>query len=99
LGSLFAHQSFKNFNTQFPEHSKFSQENQNIGLENPFPIPRGIDGTFFDLGHQEIDRQFSSNYASLYTNLNNETDFNTLSYQLRGEIALASGYLNKPFTI
>jgi tetratricopeptide (TPR) repeat protein len=60
--------------------------------ENPFPFPRGMSDTAF--GHQEIDRKFSTDYALLYSDLGKETDFNTLSYQMRGEKALSYGYLN-----
>ncbi|MBI2742623.1 MAG: tetratricopeptide repeat protein [Chlamydiales bacterium] len=73
LGSLFAHESFKNLSKQPINHPQFEG----------------------GLGHLEIDRKFSTDYASLYSDPHREHDFNTLSYQLRGERALASGHLNQ----
>src|SRR6185437_10040817 len=42
-------------------------------------------------GHHEVDKGFSTNYASIYADPARESDFNTLSYQLRGEKALSTG--------
>ncbi len=79
LGSLFAHDSFNNIQNQFPCHPRFFQEVQN----------------FDSNGHTEIDQKFSTDYTHLYANPEKEVDFNTLSYQVRGEKALAYGYLNQ----
>lgn len=95
LGSLFAHDSFNKLTRQFSDHPQLAEELQNIGLQNHFPTPEGNSGTSLDFGHQEIDRKFSTDYATLYGNPSKEADFNTLSYQKRGERALSSGYLNQ----
>ncbi len=79
LGSLFAHDSFNNIQHQVPYHPGFAQEVQN----------------FDSNGHTEIDQKFSTDYTHMYANPEKEVDFNTLSYQVRGEKTLAYGYLNQ----
>lgn len=95
VGSLFGHDSFKNLTRQLSDYPELAEELQNIELRKHFLLPEGASDTPLDFGHQEIDRQFSTDYASLYSNPNSNADFNTLSYQLRGERALAFGHLNQ----
>ena len=73
LGSLFAHDSFKNMNEPFSSQPTHSSS--------------------FNFGHQRIDKQFSTDYAPLYSGSSKETDFNTLAYQFKGEKELTSGHL------
>ncbi|MCI0382769.1 MAG: tetratricopeptide repeat protein [Chlamydiae bacterium] len=87
LGSLFAHDAFTDLKNYITEYPPLSQEIQNIGLQNRYSMPTGN-------GHQEIDRKFSTDYAHQF-DPNKETNFNALSYQLRGEKALEFGYFNQ----
>jgi len=48
-----------------------------------------------DIGHRQIDRQFSTDYSYLFPKRNQEIDFNTLPYQMLGEKALSQGYYNQ----
>ena len=90
LGSLFAHDSFNNLQNQIPYHPGLAQEVQDINSKYTFPIPGGNNGA--SIGHPEIDRKFSTDFTHLYANPEQEVDFNTLSYQVRGESALAHGH-------
>ncbi|MCI0382229.1 MAG: hypothetical protein L0207_04160 [Chlamydiae bacterium] len=87
LGSLFAHNTFKDIQSYINEYAPLSQEIQNIGLQNRYSMPTGNE-------HQEIDRKFSTDYASSF-DPTKETNFNALSYQMRGEKALEFGYFNQ----
>ena len=58
-------------------------------------IPKGTSDTALDFGHREIDQKFATDYASLYADPNVDTDFTTLVFQIRGEKALESGYLQQ----
>ena len=87
LGSLFAHDSFNNLQNQIPYHPGLAQEVQDINSKYTFPIPGGNNGT--SVAHPEIDRKFSTDFTHLYANPGQAVDFNTLSYQVRGESALA----------
>jgi tetratricopeptide (TPR) repeat protein len=91
LGSLFAHDSFNNLQHQIPYHPWLAQEIHDINEKYTFPIPGGNN----EAGHPEIDRKFSTDYTSLYSNPDQQVDFNTLSYQVRGEKALSLGYYNQ----
>lgn len=93
LGSLFAHDSLNNLEHQIPYHPRLAQEIQDIESKYSFSIPGGNNGG--SIGHLEIDRKFSTDYTPLYSNPGQEVDFNTLSYQVRGERALAFGYYNQ----
>ncbi len=93
LGSLFAHDSYNNLQNQIPYYPRLAQEVADINSKYTFPIPGGYQGT--STGHPEIDRKFSTDYTSLYSNPGQEVDFNTLSHQVRGERALAFGYYNQ----
>jgi tetratricopeptide (TPR) repeat protein len=93
LGSLFAHDSFNNLQYQIPYHSRLAKEIQDINSKYTFHIPGGTNDA--SIGHPEIDRKFSTDYTHLYVNPGQEIDFNTLSYQVRGEKALAFGYYNQ----
>ncbi len=90
LGSLFAHDSFNNLQHQIPYHPGLAQEVQEINSKYTFPIPGGNNGA--SVGHPEIDRKFSTDFTHLYAQPGQEVDFNTLSYQVRGESALAHGH-------
>lgn len=93
LGSLFAHDSYQNLQHQLPCHPRLSQEIREINSKHTFPIPGGDQGVA--IGHPEIDRKFSTDYGYLYLNSDPDVDFNTLSYQIRGERALSLGYYNQ----
>ena len=82
LGSIFAHESYNNIQQQMPYYPGFSPYD--------FSIPEGNQDT--SIGHSEIDRKFSTDYAHLFSQRGQESDFNTLSHQVRGEKALESGY-------
>gem|GEM_PF-629521 len=86
LGSLFAHDSYNAF-------SNYSTQMQEFHSNYPFPIS-GKDQSSV-IGHSEIDRKFSTDYSYLYSNPSQERDFNTLSYQMRGERALSMGYYDQ----
>lgn len=88
LGSLFAHQSYVHLEQQLYNNPIFCQEVQNLGAQYSIPSPIANDG------HSGIDSQFSTDYGHLYANPSG-ADFNTLSYQLRGERALAFGYYDQ----
>jgi tetratricopeptide (TPR) repeat protein len=92
LGSLFAHESFKNIKNQLSDHPNLMQEVQALGSQFHFPLQKVNNDFAIDFGHVEIDRKFSTDYAHLYTIPEKEADFNTLIYQMRGEKALAFGY-------
>ncbi len=74
---LLAHDIFKNLARHFDYE--------------PLPISKEFDISSRDFGHHEIDRQFSTDYATLYTDPTKESDFNTLANQVQGERALAIG--------
>lgn len=93
LGSLFAHDSYNNLQNQIPYHPSLAQEVEEINSKYTFPVPGGYQGP--SIAHPEIDRKFSTDYTHLYTNPGQETDFNTLSHQVRGERALAFGHYNQ----
>ncbi len=95
LGPLFAHESFNNLNNQVATYPQFSQEIQNISSQANFSLPSEASNAPVDFGHNEIDRRFSADYASLFSDPGKETDFSALSYQMRGEKALAFGYYNQ----
>ncbi len=88
FGSLFAHNSLNNINDQLFDYPLY-QEIQNLGLQNPFPLPNLN-------GHNEVDQKFSTDYSPMFTPpVKEPVDFNVLSHQIRGEKALQSGYLNQ----
>lgn len=93
LGSLFAHDSYNNLQNQIAYHPRLAREVEDINAKYTFPIPGGYQGP--SIAHPEIDRKFSTDYTHLYINPGQEVDFNTLSYQVRGERALACGYLTQ----
>ncbi len=93
LGSLFAHDSYNNLQNQIPYYPSLAREVEDINSKYTFPIPGGYQGP--SIAHPEIDRKFSTDYTSLYSNPGQEVDFNTLSHQVRGERALSLGYYNQ----
>ncbi|MGE5196070.1 MAG: hypothetical protein ACM3JI_01920 [Anaerolineae bacterium] len=95
LGSLVGHRSLNYLYNLLSNHPKLFEEVKNIEWQSDFPLAKAVDDSPLDFGHQEIDRKFSTEYASLYANLNFDADFKSLSYQARGEKALAYGYLNQ----
>jgi tetratricopeptide (TPR) repeat protein len=92
LGSLFAHDSLKNLNNQIPYHPRLAQEVQDMSSKYFPTVSKEICENPFNLGHLEIDRKFSTDYASLYSASNNQATFNTYSHQVRGERALDKGH-------
>ncbi|MBM3192313.1 MAG: tetratricopeptide repeat protein [Chlamydiae bacterium] len=93
LGSLFAHDSYNNLQNQIHDYPELAQEIEDIHSKYAFTITGGYQGS--SVAHPEIDRKFSTDYTSLYSNPGQEVDFNTLFYQVRGERALACGYYNQ----
>lgn len=92
LGSLFTHDSLNNVQNQISYHPDLAQEIQDIHSRYTFPL-QGM--TDVSIGHSEIDRKFSTDYAYLFSNHETDVDLNTLSYQVRGERALEFGYYNQ----
>ena len=88
LGSLFAHESLNNIQNQIPYHAGLAQEIQDIHSKYTFPL-QGV--TDVSIGHSEIDRKFSTDYAYLFSNQEADVDL----YQVRGERALEFGYYNQ----
>lgn len=93
LGSLFAHDCYKNLLNQIPHHPRLGEEVEYINSKYTFQIRDGYQE--HSNGHSEIDRKFFTDYSSHYSNQTQEVDFKTLSYQLRGEKASALGYYNQ----
>lgn len=93
LGSLFAHDSLNNIQDQISENPNLAREIQEMELKYSSFI-RGWNSKGI-MGHAEVDKKFSTDYTYLYTGSGQEVDFNTLSYQIRGEKALACGYLTQ----
>lgn len=92
LGSLFAHDSLNALQNQTSNNPRLAQEIEEMKLKYSFVVPGWNNNS---TGHSEIDRRFSTDYTHLYANSGGEVDFNTLSYQVRGERALAYGYLTQ----
>ncbi len=90
LGSLFAHDSYNNLQNHIFYNSQLSQEIQD--LHEKYTFPSSAENQAAATGHLEIDRKFSTDYSYLYSNTNVTADFNSLSYQVRGEKALTFGY-------
>lgn len=90
LGSLVAHESYSNLLHQIPYNQELIREVQAINSKYDVPLSGDVTA-----GHLKIDRQFSTDYTYLYSNPGQKTDFNTLSYQLRGERASELGYYNQ----
>ena len=90
LGSLFAHESFRNLKPLFSD-----RPNETSGWQNQFNPSEKNNDMAFDFGHREIDHKFNTDYSSLFSDPNNATDFNSLFYQTRGEKALANGYFEQ----
>jgi len=90
LGALFAHESLKNLQKEMSENLILSQEIQSLGSQYPSLLEKN---TTLDFGHPEIDRLFSTDYTPLFATP--ETDFTSLSYQVRGEKALSYGYYDQ----
>jgi tetratricopeptide (TPR) repeat protein len=93
IGSLFAHDSLNHLQHEIPSSLRLAQEIHDINSNHTFFIPGRNPDT--SIGHSEIDRKFSTDYTPLYTNPSGPTDINALSYQARGEKALACGYYNQ----
>ena len=95
IGPLFAHESFNHFNNQLSIYPQFSQEVQNIASEYTFSLPFEATNNPVDFGHDEIDRRFTSNTGTMFSDIAKEVDFNALSYQARGETARSYGYYDQ----
>ncbi len=92
VGPLFAHDSFNQLNRELPYSPHLSHEIESIRKKANFSLPIAAQNHPLDFGHSEIDRKFSSNYASFFSTPEKEGDFNALSHQLRGEKALSFGH-------
>ncbi len=90
-GSLFGHDSLRQLPSTFSEYPGLSLALQNAHDKNI----SSVHNYSLTLAHQAVDRQFSTDYAALYTKTDHHPDLNILSYQLRGERALASGQLHQ----
>jgi len=91
LGALFAHDSLNNLQDQISSDPRLAFEIQEMKSKHAsFMLGWNNNGSS---EHSEIDRRFSTDYTHLYTDSSLKPDFVTLSYQARGESALAAGYL------
>ncbi len=93
LGSLFAHNSFKNLQDQIPYYPELIQEAEEINSKYTSSIYG--ENNSVSVGHPEIDRKFSTDFTHLYERPSQEADFINLCYQVRGESALAQGYYDQ----
>lgn len=73
--------------------SLFAHDTLNQLQQHPNFSSQFTSGT--ENNHPEIDHQFSTDYTTFYTDLEQPMDFTTLSYQAKGEKALAYGYYNE----
>jgi len=92
VGPLFAHDSFNHLNDYLSNYPQFSEEVQSIAGQYNFSLPPGVSNNPIDFGRNEIDKRFSSDYGPFFSNPGKEVNFNSLSYQMRGEKALDFGY-------
>jgi len=92
IGPVFAHDSFNHFNEHFSHYPQLSQEIQDMAAKIHVSMPPGSKSHPVDFGHHEIDRRFGSDIGSMFSNPAQETNFNALSYQMRGEAARSYGY-------
>ena len=95
IGPLFAHDSFNQFNNHLSNYPQFSQEVQSIASQYNFSMPPGASDNPVGFGHNEIDNRFASNSGPMFSNPAQETNFNALSYQVRGEAARVYGYYDQ----
>lgn len=81
LGSLFAHEMFRNINPLFSDN-----------IQDPWhsPVQQHNDPSLL-LGHYEVDQKFATAYTPMYMTPEFSNDFNSLFYQARGEKALSFG--------
>ena len=93
LGPLFAHESVNEFQSRLPIDPQLAREIQNVRYKNHLPMENESAQQGFN--HLDIDKAFSTDYSSLFANQNKVTNFNALSYHMRGEEALKSGYYNQ----
>jgi tetratricopeptide (TPR) repeat protein len=91
LGSIFAHDSYKNLHNEIPYNPSLSQEIQDINSKYGFS--EGNQSTL--MGHAEIDKKFTTDYSYLYANAGTDVDFYMLSHQVLGEKALSLGYYDQ----
>ncbi|MFI5334208.1 MAG: tetratricopeptide repeat protein [Chlamydiales bacterium] len=90
-GSLLGHDSLSQLADPFSTYPGLSLALQNAPEKN---IP-AIRDYALSFAHQEVDRNFSTDFAPLYAKTDSHPDFNILSHQLRGERALASNHLHQ----
>lgn len=94
FGSLLAHSSLDDISKQGSYNPQLTQEIQQL-CSNPFLVSVVNNKMTTDMGHFEIDKKFSTDYAYLCSNPGKETNFNALSYQVLGEKALEYGYYDQ----
>ena len=88
VGSLFAHDSVNQFSSPFHPFLE--------GLSGSKDIPRYESKAFIYespsvFTHSEIDKRFSTDYASLFSDPSKEMNVNALSYKALGEKAISFG--------
>lgn len=94
IGSAFAHNSLNHIQGLLA-HPEISEEIQDLALQyNILLCPDATNNTGA-VNHHEIDKRFSSNGAPLFSNPKQETNFDSLAYQIRGEVARSSGYYDQ----
>jgi tetratricopeptide (TPR) repeat protein len=93
LGSIFAHDSLYNIQGQISSNPKLAGEIRDMQSKYSFVVPHGNRSS--PATHFGIDRSFSTNYTDLYTRPDQKVNLNALSYQVRGENALESGYFKQ----
>ena len=84
---IFAHDSYNNLTGQLAIDTPLFQEIQNIHFENSTYTPTGTEIQPY-LVHEEIDRQFYTDYARFYEDAKSVPNIGTLTYQTIGENAL-----------
>lgn len=91
IGSPFAHESFESLvhDPLIQEEIKKIFESGNISLPTTgYPDVVGF-------GHDEINYRFATEYGSIFSKDQQNWDFNTMAYQLKGEAAFSSGLYNQ----
>ena len=84
---IFAHDSFNNLTDHLAVDTPLFQEIQNIRFENSTYTSTGTE-IQPHLVHEEIDRQFYTDYSSLYEDAKSAPNMGFLTYQITGENAL-----------
>jgi tetratricopeptide (TPR) repeat protein len=92
LGSVFANDSLNALHYQLSSSPDFSRELQNIHLQTSYLAQFEESNSPIDVAHVEIDRKFSIESVSHFSNPAQDSDFYAVSYRVLGEKALDSGF-------